>query len=462
MGQDVAGTVSTPADFLDELPMTRFHWLLVLGVVLAQILDGYSATANSFVLPEVIRRFALSPIQAGTLASVTNFGLLIGALGFAILADRMGRRAIFQLVLLTYAFGGLISAVAPTYAVLLGGRFVAGLGIGAEFPVAFALLAEYSPKRYRAWLIALGPLCYGLGYVLAGVLALAVVPFWGWRGLFWISVAPALVIVYIRRFIPESVRYLLSKGHRDEATAILEHVARAARRPLPVLTLNAEPTASAPAIGLSAAFRRSFRYLLALSLLYFLFFIQTFGNTAWLPTLFVKAGYSVMHSFTFTLIVFSALPCAEALGGWLQDVIPRRWAIVALGVFGAVFFILFGQAFQHRWPTPWTVAADVLSVLTANGVIAILYTLGTELFPTRIRSTAMGIVTAVGRIGAIVGPLLVGALLQLGTPIPTMINVVATPLLLGALVALILIPIDTRRRGLDQIERQEFGGAVSP
>ena len=193
--------------------------------MVAQVLDGFDFQSTSFALPLIIQEFKITPTQAGAIGSFTNIGLLVGALIFAPLSDRFGRKPIFQWALFTYAFGTFLSAIAPNYQFLLGARFTAGLGIAAEFPVAFALLAEYSPKRLRHIFVGSGAIGYSVGWFVCAVVATAIVPTFGWRALFWIGVAPAVMIIYVRRYIPESVRFLLQQGRLQEAGEITQRLA---------------------------------------------------------------------------------------------------------------------------------------------------------------------------------------------------------------------------------------------
>src|SRR5215469_4578565 len=221
--------VSSPhLDYVDEVRLTRFHLVLVLGIALAQILDGYDFQITSYALPGFSKEFGLNAGQAGAVAAAGNFGLLIGAIVFSQLADRFGRKPIFQVVLFSYALGSLLSGLAPNYQVLVGARFVAGLGIGAEFPVAFALLAELTPRKWRSRFIPLGPVMYGVGFIVAGLSSLFIILPFTWRYGYLLGVLPALMIIYVRTLLPESVRFLVQKGRLDEATRVVERIARSA------------------------------------------------------------------------------------------------------------------------------------------------------------------------------------------------------------------------------------------
>lgn len=452
----VAGATLTYTEFLDASPMTRFLWLLVAGVALAQVLDGFDFQSTSFALPLIVREFRLTPTEAGAIGSLTNVGLLIGALVFSALSDRYGRKTIFQWVLFTYAFGTFLSAVAWSYPSLLVARVVAGLGIGAEFPVAFALLAEYSPRRLRHILVPVGPMCYAVGWFVCALVSTWVIPAFGWRAIYWLGVTPALLIIYVRRFLPESVRYLLAQGRVEEAGAIVKDLARRAGMG------DLELVPPAPARVEDEPGResriRSLRLVLgtvvAVGFFYFANNIQNVGFSTWLPSIFVQQGFTLVRSFRFTTIILAVTPLGQVFAMWLQDRMPRKWAMLMMAALSSSFFLAFGISFELKMPIEVTVAANVGYQFFSQGIIVILYTLGSELFPTPVRSLGMGIVTATGRVGSILGPFVVGVFLTFGTSIHEIIYWFALPLLLAGVVAVVLIRVDPRQKTLEQIKEE--------
>ena len=452
----VARATMTYTEFLDTSPMTRFLWLLVAGVALAQILDGFDFQSTSFALPLITREFRLTPTEAGAIGSFTNIGLLIGALIFSILSDRYGRKTIFQWVLFTYAFGTFLSAIAWSYPSLLVARVVAGLGIGAEFPVAFALLAEYSPKRLRHILVPVGPIGYAVGWFCCALVSTWVIPAFGWRAIYWLGVTPALLIIYVRRFLPESVRFLLAHGRVEEAGAIVKDLARRAGMgdvelvpPAPVRTED-KPGPGAELRSL----RLVVGSIVAVGFFYFANNIQNVGFSTWLPSIFVQQGFTLIRSFKFTTVILAVTPLGQIFAMWLQDRMPRKWAMLLMAAFSSAFFLAFGLSFELKMPIEITVAANVGYQFFSQGIIVILYTLGSELFPTPVRSLGMGIVTATGRVGSILGPFAVGVFLTFGTSIHEIIYWFAIPLLLADIVSVVLIRVDPRQKTLEEIKEE--------
>ena len=452
----VVRTTTTYTEFLDNSPMTKFLWLLVSGVALAQILDGIDFQSTSFALPLIIQEFQLTPTEAGAIGSFTNIGLLIGALVFSALSDRYGRKAVFQWVLFTYAFGTFLSAIAWNYSSLLAARVIAGFGIGAEFPVAFALLAEYSPKRLRHILVPVGPISYAVGWFCCALLSTWIIPAFGWRAIYWLGVSPALLIIYVRRLLPESVRFLLARGRVQEAGEIVKDLARRAGKSdvdlVPPVAVGREEKRDA---GIQLrSLRLVFGSLIAVGFFYFANNIQNVGFSTWLPSIFVQQGFTLIRSFKFTAIILAVTPLGQIFAMWLQEKMPRKWAMLLLAAFSSAFFLAFGISFELKMPIAITVAANVGYQFFSQGIIVILYTLGSELFPTPVRSIGMGLVTATGRIGSILGPFVVGVFLTFGTAIHQIIYWFAMPLLLAAILAIILIRVDPRQKALEQIKEE--------
>ena len=468
MAQDIVGTPGaiapksetgkkrmTYTEFLDASPMTPFLWFVLLGCIIAQVLDGFDFQCTSFALPLVMREFKINPTQAGAIGALTNVGLLVGALIFSGLSDRFGRRPIFQWALFTYAFGTFLSAIAPSYQFLLFARFITGLGIAAEFPVAFALLAEYSPKRLRHIFVASGAVGYSIGWFVCAVVATRVVPNFGWRALYWLGVAPALMIIWVRRYMPESIRFLLQKGRIEEAGKIIKAIQ--AKTPGFEDVELVPPTAVAKAEKKpDLRMQMSGLHVFILAIVIMGVFqlannIQVVGIGTWLPSIFVKQGFNLKKSFTFTMIVLAVTPLGQIFAMWLQDKMPRKWAMLFLSFVSAVFFVGAGLTFEFKYGIASTVACIVGYQFFSGGVVPIIYTMNAELFPTRIRSLALGLVIACARIGSVTGPLALGFLLTLGTSIHEIIYYFAAPLLVAAILVVIFIRVDSRQRTLEDI-----------
>jgi putative MFS transporter len=446
----------TYTEFLDNSPMTAFLWLLIIGMCLAQLLDGMDFMATTFALPGIFREFHISPVQAGALLSSANFGLAIGAIFFPLLCDITGRKTIFQWVLIFYAGGTLMSAVAPSYGMLVTSRFIAGLGLGAQLPIVFSILAEFAPTRLRHIFIPLGPLFFAVGLIVAALLSIWLIPIFGWRAIYYVGVIPVLLIIFVRGYMPESIRFLLSKGKLEEASRITHDLARKAKMDVELVP---PPSAQAQAKMSYGQQLGQLKVVWAttaiLAIFYFCFFLQTWGINAWLPAIFVREGYALVRSFSYTLIILIAAPLSSWGAMYLQRMINRKWALFWLTAISAVFSFLFGLAFQHHLPPFYVVGAQFLQMLFGQGVVAILFTLSGELFPTSVRTLGIGIVNGVGRFGMVLGPTALGLFLKFGIATSHIIYYFAIPMVVAALLALFVIRVDPRQQSLEQISAKE-------
>ncbi len=446
-------TRMTYIEFLDQSPMTGFLWKLLIGLCLAQLLDGLNFQATSFALPGIIKQFNLDPAQAGLIPSITNIGLAIGAIFFSALCDEIGRRLVFQWVLVTYAFGTCLSAIAPNYHTLLVGQFIAGLGIGAQFPIVMAILAEYSPVKLRHIFVPIGPIFYGIGWIVVGFLAIWLIPIFGWRVIYLVGIPPAAITIFVRYFLPESIRFLLARGQVEEAGTIANDLAlRAGMTNVELVPPVMPENPAKMSLGQQLGYLRiAWVPMTILSFFYFCYFIQTFGMNAWLPTLFMRHGFTLTKSFNYSMMIYAATPVALVIAIWFQDRVNRKWALFIMTMGSMAFFILFGMSFERHWPVPILVGSQVLQTLF-SGLVGILYTLSSELFPTRVRTLGMGIVNGVGRLGAVLGPFVLGLFLKFSTSISDIIYMFAVPPIIGAIVVVLAIKVDPRGKTLEQID----------
>ena len=346
----------------------------------------------------------------------------------------------------------MLSALAWNYETLLAARVIAGLGIGAEFPVAFALLAEFSPKRLRHIIVSLGPIFFATGWFLCAAISTVVIPKYGWRAIYWVGVTPALLIIYVRQYLPESVRFLLQRGRIEEAGVIAKDLARRAGVtaelvPPPRLAAQKKPSL----LEQFSAIRFAWVTIVVLGVFFFANWIQFMGFAAWLPSIFVRQGFTLTRSFNFTMIILAVTPFGQLFAMWLQERMSRKWAMLLLSAISTVSFIAVGLAFEMKFSIAVIVGAYVCYQFFSQGIIVILYTLGAELFPTSIRSIGMGLITAFARIGAILGPFILGVFLSLGTSIHEIIYYFASPLLIAAILAVIFIRVDPRQKTLEEL-----------
>src|ERR671914_194893 len=225
--------VQTVQEAVDQIGFGRFQKRLlgVCGVTWAA--DAAEVLLLGFALPSVIGEFGITPAQGGLIASATFAGMLVGAWFWGTISDYIGRRIGFQVTVMIFALFGLLSAFAPGWEWLLVLRFITGFGLGGALPLDFSVYAEFLPSQNRGRNLVILESFWAIGTIIAAGLAWLLVPNFGWRPLLAASAVGALLVLWIRRSIPESPRYLAISGRIDEAKEILARIAAVNGRPAP-------------------------------------------------------------------------------------------------------------------------------------------------------------------------------------------------------------------------------------
>ena len=396
-------------DRLNALPVLRFHYKLLFIAGIGWVFDSMDTGLIAFVLPLLIKEWGLTGAQAGMLGSIGLIGMALGAVAAGTVADRLGRKKVFAATILLYSLSTGACAVAPNYESLLVFRFLVGLGLGGELPVAATLVTEYVPGRVRGRFMVLLESFWAVGWLLAALIAYFIIPVTGWRTAFIIGAVPALYTMVIRIHLPESVRYLLQKGKTTEAYAIVAQLERNAG-------LDARPftpdDTTVPSRDVSASFtalwtRRFAKRTIMLWAVWFGIVFSYYGIFMWLPSLVFKQGFTVVKTFEYVLIMtLSQLP-GYYTAAWLVDRWGRRYTLALFLLCSGISSYFFGHATTVTALLFWGAAMSFFNL----GAWGVIYTYTPELYPTAIRGLGCGWAAGVGRIGGMVAPLLVGALL---------------------------------------------------
>jgi len=212
------------AQRLDERPLGAFHRRLLLASGLGWMFDAMDVGLISFVLAALVGEWKLHPAQVGFISSAGFLGMLAGALIAGLMADRFGRKPLFQGTLVIYSIATGLCALAGNIGTLVGLRFLVGLGLGGELPVASTLVSEFFPARQRGLMIVLLESLWAYGWLFAALVGYLLIPHFGWKVTFLIGCLPALYALILRRSIPESPRFLEAKGRAAEAEAVMRQV----------------------------------------------------------------------------------------------------------------------------------------------------------------------------------------------------------------------------------------------
>ncbi|WP_114202569.1 MFS transporter [Janibacter anophelis] len=409
------------ADRLGRLPYTRRHTRLLVGSGTGWALDAMDVGLISFVIVVLAEQWQLSTSERSWIVTVGFIGMAIGATLGGRLADRFGRRAVFAATLVVYGLATGASALVGGLAVFLVLRFLVGLGLGAELPVASTLVSELSPTRIRGRLVVLLESFWAVGWILAAVIGFYVVPRGddGWRWGLALGLVPAVYAVVVRFGLPESAAWLESRGRHAEAEEVVRGFEESAGvaagtttkgESAPFATAEpgqAEADPTEPPGLWSAGLRRR---TLGIWLVWFGVNFSYYGAFLWIPSLLVARGHDVTTSFGYTLVITLAQLPGYALAALLVEVWGRRGTLALFLVGSAVAAWFFGQSDSA---TSIIVAGSALSFCNL-GAWGALYAITPEIYPTRVRGAGAGAAAGFGRLASIAAPLTVPFLLERG------------------------------------------------
>ena len=437
---------------LDNLPLGRFHYrLLVLGGI-GWLFDAMDGGLVSFVLPHLRGEWDLSMTELGYTGSAGLLGMFLGGALSGILSDRFGRKAVFQWTLLIFTLASGLCALAWGFWSLFVLRIIVGFGLGGELPVAAALVSEFAPSRHRGRLIVLLESFWAFGWLAAALIAVGFASWassrgvgFPWRLAFVVGALPAFYVFVLRRSLPESPRFLVARGRVAEAEEILQSIEDASGVPRGAAVAAEPPPAGH---GRSNLFAPGLaRRTIMLWILWFAMAFSYYGIFVWLPTLLVDQGHSVARSFQFTLYITLAQVPGYFTAAYLVEKIGRKPTLGSFMILCGVASYFFGGSESAARILTWGCLVSFFNL----GAWGVTYSYTPELYPTHLRGTGTGSAAAFGRIGAFLAPSVVGWLVAgAGGGFGTIFTLFAGVLVGGALTVLILGE-ETRGRTLEQI-----------
>ncbi len=439
----MAALTMTFDEAIDRVGLGRFQYKLMAICGAGWAADAMEVLLISFALPAIRQEWGLTTAQAGLLGTAIFLGMLAGAWFWGTLSDRIGRKLGFILTVLIDSGFGLLSALSPNFATLVLLRALTGFGVGGTLPVDYAIFAEYLPRQKRGRYLVYLEAFWALGALIAAGLAWLIVPRVGWRPLLAISALPGLIVFWIRRYVPESPRFLLVHGREEEARAVLAQVAQENGASLPEGIRLVTP--AAPSVTVWDLWRRPYTRTTALLwLIWFGISLGYYGVFTWLPTLFVQRGLTFLRSFEYIFILTLAQLPGYFSAAYLVERIGRRMTLGLYLIASGVFTYLFAAAVS----LPAYVAAAIWMSFFALGAWGALYAYTPEAYPTQLRTTGMGAASGMTRIAGALAPTLGGYLL--GVSMPLALTVFAAAYLISGLAALSL-PYETKGRPLADV-----------
>ena len=431
-----ATTVNVNA-VVDEAKFKPFHLKIVLWCVFVVIFDGYDLAINGVALPLLMQEWNMTAVQAGMLASTALAGMMFGAMLFGMLADKIRRKNVILICVTLFSgftfWGGFASG--PTEFGIL--RFIAGLGIGGVLPNLVALTSEYAPQKMRSTLVTTMFSGYAVGGIMAALLGAWFTPSFGWEIMFYIAGIPLLILPILYLYLPESLTFLVKKQQNEKASKIVQQISP--EQNVTASTQFVLNEVHAPDASIAALFKqgRSISTLLFWCC-FFMCLLMVYALGSWLPKLMMAAGYSLGNSLMFLMAMNIGAVVGTIGGGILADRFHLKPVIIGMFLLGAVSLV--GLGFNSPQAVIYLLVAAAGA--SAIGSSILLYSFVAQYYPLAIRSTGIGCASAVGRIGAIVGPIIIGFLLGMELPHKMNFLAVAIPAIIGAISVAMIVRKD--------------------
>ncbi|WP_242276781.1 MFS transporter [Bacillus cereus group sp. BfR-BA-01348] len=387
----------------------------LLGIAgLGWLFDAMDVGMLSFVMVALQKDWGLSTQEMGWIGSINSIGMAVGALIFGILSDKIGRKSVFIITLLLFFIGSGLTALTTTLAMFLVLRFLIGMGLGGELPVASTLVSESVEAHERGKIVVLLESFWAGGWLIAALISYFVIPKYGWEVAMVLSAVPALYALYLRWNLPDSPRF----QKVEKRPSVIENIKSV----------------------WSGEYRKA---TIMLWILWFCVVFSYYGMFLWLPSVMVLKGFSLIKSFQYVLIMTLAQLPGYFTAAWFIERLGRKFVLVTYLIGTACSAYLFG-------------VADSLTVLIVAGMLLSFFNLGAwgalyaytpEQYPTVIRGTGAGMAAAFGRIGGILGPLLVGYLVASEASLSLIFTIFCGSILIGVF-AVIILGQETKQREL--------------
>jgi MFS transporter, putative metabolite:H+ symporter len=402
---------------VDRLPVSRWHVKARIIIGVATFFDAFDALAIASVLPVLVPLWKLTPPQIGLLISAGFFGQLLGAVFFGWIAERYGRMTGMAWSILIFAIMSLVCAGAWSYGSLLAFRLIQGFGLGGEVPIAATYISELAKPAVRGRFVMLYELIFPVGIVAASVAGVWVVPQLGWQFMFVIGAAPAVLVLFLRRALPESPRWLAGHGRLEAAEAAIARIESETQKAIggkPLPPVGPARKIETKSASLSDLFGALYvRRTLVVWVIWFASYLVNYGLSIWMPTVYrtvFKLPLDVSLQYGMITTAFGLV--GAAIAAFLIDRIGRK-ALFAVSFVGSAAALLFLAMIEH----PTAQQALIFNTIAYFFVSAInlgVYLYTPELYPTRVRALGVGTATAWLRLASMIGPTTVGYMIASG------------------------------------------------
>ncbi|MGO4815713.1 MFS transporter [Cupriavidus sp. 2MCAB6] len=422
----------------DEARFNRFHAQILLWCALIIIFDGYDLAVVGIALPSIMKSMGVDATSAGFMVSSALFGMMFGAIFMGTIADRIGRRRAIAICILLFSVFTAAAGFTSDPVTFSVTRFLAGLGIGGVMPNVVAQMTEYSPRKIRGTMVTLMFSGYSVGGMLAALLGKGLIESYGWQSVFIAAGLPALLIPFILKSLPESMPFLVRKGQIDTLKAIVSRLEPGYRPHAgDQFALPAGDKAGDAPIGKLFQDGRGFSTVM-FWVAFFMCLFMVYALSSWLAKMMASAGYSLGSALAFVLVLNFGAMVGAIGGGWLADRFNIKYVLVGMYALAAVSITLLG----YPVPTPLLFVLVALAGASTIGTQIVTYAYAGQFYPMAARATGIGWASGIGRSGAILAPIVIGALVGMSLPLQQNFMAIAIP---GVIAMIAVLLIDHRR-----------------
>lgn len=372
---------------------------------LGWMFDAMDVGILSFILAAIAVEWSLAPEQIGAIGSINSIGMMVGAFLFGIMADRIGRKNVFIITLLLFSIASGLSAFVTTLAAFMVLRFLIGMGLGGELPVASTLVSESVSEKERGKIVVLLESFWAAGWILAAIISYFIIPSYGWRAALLICAIPAFYALYLRLQLPDSPQFTKKEKKLGLAQQVASVWAKGYRK-----------------------------QTLMLWILWFCVVFSYYGMFLWLPSVMVAKGFDLIQSFKYVLIMTLAQLPGYFSVAWLIERAGRKFVLVVYLTGTAISAYFFGNA-------------ETLGMLVTFGAFLSFFNLGAwgalyaytpEQYPAVNRGTGAGMAASIGRLGGVFGPLMVGTLIAQNMSEGNIFAIFCAVIMIGVFAVLLL------------------------
>lgn len=420
-----------PEEVIAKSKFNKFHLVIFLWCFFAISSDGFDIALYGIALPEMLTAYEITPAEAGAIGSYTMIGMMVGTFLLGSLGDVIGKKKVLVFSLIIIGVFNFLAGFAPNETIFIVFRFIAAICMGGLMPAVISLMAEYSPLKNRAMIVALMYTGYSIGTIGASLFGIFALEYLNWRFLFWVSITTLLVIPFLLKQFPESTTYHIKKGNHKETAEILNKITNSKQYSASdefYLEDVSRETKGVPVQKLFNNGRAFSTVMFWVAVIGTLMMIAGLGN--WLPNIMQESGFGVSSSLIFTMILAVGQIAGTIAGGYMVDRVGHRNVLLTLLFTGTLCFI----ALSFTGSTALLFILIAFAGACTAGTQNLINPYVTMFYPTDIRGTGLSIAVGVGRIGSVLGPLLIGMIFMtnlapqmsfLGFAIPCLISAVA-------------------------------------